>query len=135
VSTKSSPTIAVLKERTDTTTIDVGPFSEEDLARQQTSSGIWKSEVSEYKGYGQFISIRLPANVTHIIANFRPLGDEATKVMIRVLFLNVVGQEAYAFIQALDLKAYLDGIGSRPWTEKFRYQIDLWLKCEPVTDV
>jgi hypothetical protein len=121
---------AELRDGIESAAIEMGPVSEEDRPEQWHPSGRWTSSVAEYQGYGQFLEIQLPGEVDHVIANFRPVGDEATSVMIRLLFLNVVGDKAYAFIQALDLKAYLEGIGSRPWTKKFRYQVDLWCKCK-----
>ena len=120
---------AELKDGLETSVLEVEPISDEDRVAQQASTGVWRSQVGEYQGYGQFVAMPLPERVAHILANFRPVGDEASKVMIRILFLNVVDNTAYAFIQALDLKAYLEGIGSRPWTGKFRYQVDLWMKC------
>jgi len=119
-----------LRDGIESAVIEMGSVSEEGRPEQWHASGGWTSSVAEYQGYGQFVAIRLPRKVDHLLANFRPIGDEATTVMIRLLFLNVVDDTAYAFIQALDLKAYLEGIGSRPWTRKFRYQVDLWCKCQ-----
>ncbi|MBN1840719.1 MAG: hypothetical protein JW883_00345 [Deltaproteobacteria bacterium] len=116
-----------LRDGVESLTLDLTNLPPVDAA---ASTGRWVSEVRDYEGYGQFLIIRFPCKVLHLVANFRPLEDATLKVMIRVHFLNALENKAYAFIEALDSTKYINGIVDQLWTEKFRYQIDMWVNLE-----
>jgi len=105
-------------------------FLKNEISKNTIQTGIWKSEILEYEGFGKYLIIRFPNELENAIANFSPIGDEALKVMIQTHFLNVMGKEMYAFIEAWDAIKYLNGIGREHWTRKFQFRIDMWIRLK-----
>ena len=104
-------------------------LNKKQLEKSKSSNGLWISKVRKYgKCLGMICYITIHKQIKNSIVNIYPIGEEASNVIIKTHFLNVIDDKILTYIDAWHMYNFINGLKPKKWKDGLEFKIDMWIR-------